>query len=191
YTSYTLLKIEDVKAIRAYLFSLPAVNQPNRDNSMMFPFNQRWGLIAWKKANFTPGRMKVDNNKDQAWNRGAYLVEALGHCGECHTPRNITMGLKQGERYSGASLEGWTVFNITSDKVAGIGNWSKQEIVQYLRSGRVAFKAQAAGPMAEVIENSTRHLSDGDLDAMAHYIATLEAKNPNDETHSRSELGTI
>lgn len=189
YTSYTLLKDDDVKAIKAYLFSLPAVHQPNRENDMPFPFNQRWGLWFWNLVNFDGQRFEADSSKDAQWNQGAYFVEALGHCGECHTPRNITMGMKDSKAYAGTEIDGWTAFNITSDPHAGIGGWSQEQIVQYLRSGHVDGKAQAAGPMAEVIENSTRHLTDSDLNAMAVYLRTLKPLNPDDETKSRSDWG--
>ncbi|AJJ64993.1 cytochrome c [Yersinia aldovae] len=189
YTSYTLLTDNDVKAIKAYLFSLPAVHQPNRENDMPFPFNQRWGLWFWNLVNFEGERFQPDKSKDTQWNQGAYFVEALGHCGECHTPRNITMGMKDSKAYGGTEIDGWTAFNITADPHAGIGSWSQQQIVQYLRTGHVDGKAQAAGPMAEVIENSTRHLTDSDLNAMAVYLRTLKPLNLDDETKSRSDWG--
>ncbi|EEQ15388.1 putative cytochrome C [Yersinia frederiksenii] len=189
YTSYTLLQDDDVKAIKAYLFSLPAVHQPNRENDMPFPFNQRWGLWFWNLVNFDGQRFEPDSSKDAQWNQGAYFVEALGHCGECHTPRNITMGMKDSKAYAGTEIDGWTAFNITSDPHAGIGGWSQEQMVQYLRSGHVDGKAQAAGPMAEVIENSTRHLTDSDLNAMAVYLRSLKPLNPDDETQSRSDWG--
>lgn len=189
YTSYTLLQDDDVKAIKAYLFSLPAVHQLNRENDMPFPFNQRWGLWFWNLVNFDGQRFEPDSSKDAQWNQGAYFVEALGHCGECHTPRNITMGMKDSKAYAGTEIDGWTAFNITSDPHAGIGGWSQEQMVQYLRSGHVDGKAQAAGPMAEVIENSTRHLTDSDLNAMAVYLRSLKPLNPDDETQSRSDWG--
>ncbi|MDN0119646.1 c-type cytochrome [Yersinia frederiksenii] len=189
YTSYTLLQDDDVKAIKAYLFSLPAVHQPNRENDMPFPFNQRWGLWFWNLVNFDGQRFEPDSSKDAQWNQGAYFVEALGHCGECHTPRNITMGMKDSKAYAGTEIDGWTAFNITSDPHAGIGGWSQEQMVQYLRGGHVDGKAQAAGPMAEVIENSTRHLTDSDLNAMAVYLRSLKPLNPDDETQSRSDWG--
>ncbi|WP_186378997.1 cytochrome c [Yersinia frederiksenii] len=189
YTSYTLLQDDDVKAIKAYLFSLPAVHQPNRENDMPFPFNQRWGLWFWNLVNFDGQRFEPDSSKDAQWNQGAYFVEALGHCGECHTPRNITMGMKDSKAYAGTEIDGWTAFNITSDPHAGIGGWSQEQMVQYLRSGHVDGKAQAAGPMAEVIENSTRHLTDSDLNAMAVYLRSLKPLNLDDETQSRSDWG--
>ena len=190
YTSYTLITDEDVQLIKEYLFSLPPVKRRDQKDDMTFPFNVRQGLSAWKLIDFDDRRFQPNEKMNDKWNRGAYLVEALGHCGECHTPRDITMGMKADERYAGAILDGWHAFNITSDKAAGIGDWSQDDIVDYLRSGDAAGKGQAAGPMAEVIENSTRHLTDTDLQAMAYYISTLEAKNPDKETRGRTTFGS-
>jgi mono/diheme cytochrome c family protein len=128
YTSYTLITDEDVQLIKDYFFSLPPVRRPDQKDEMIFPFNVREGLSAWKLIDFKSGRFQPDDKKDTKWNRGAYLVEALGHCGECHTPRDITMAMKSSERYAGAMLDGWHAFNLTSDKAAGIGFslWSGQ-----------------------------------------------------------------
>ena len=189
YTSYTLITDEDVQLIKDYLFSLPPVRRRDQKDDMIFPFNVRLGLSAWKLVDFDNRRFQPNEKMDDKWNRGAYLVEALGHCGECHTPRNITMGMKTGERYAGAMLEGWHAFNISSDKAAGIGDWSQDDIVNYLRSGHAAGKGGAAGPMAEVVENSTRHLTDADLQAMAYYLSTLDARNPDKETRARTDWG--
>lgn len=191
YTSYTLITDEDVQLIKDYLFSLPPVKRRDQKDDMIFPFNVRLGLSAWKLVDFDNRRFQPNEKMNDKWNRGAYLVEALGHCGECHTPRNITMGMKTDERYAGAMLEGWHAFNITSDKAAGIGSWSQDDIVNYLRSGHAADKGGAAGPMAEVIENSTRHLTEADLQAMAYYLSTIEPKNPDKETRGRTTWGSI
>ena len=191
YTSYTLLTDEDVQLIKEYIFSLSPVNRENKKGSKLFALDVRLGVSAWDLIDFDNRRFQPNKEKNKKWNRGAYLVEALGHCGECHTPRDITMAMKSSERYAGAMLEGWHAFNITSDKAAGIGDWSQDDIVDYLRSGHARGKGQAAGPMAEVIENSTRHLTDADLQAMAYYISTFEAKNPDKETRGRSTWGRI
>lgn len=191
YTSYTLITDEDVQLIKEFIFSLPPVKRRDRRDEMTFPFNIRLGLSAWKLVNFDNRRFQPNEKMDDKWNRGAYLVEALGHCGECHTPRNIIMGMKADERYAGAMLDGWHAFNITSDKAAGIGSWSQDDIVNYLRSGHAAGKGGAAGPMAEVIENSSRHLTEADLQAMAYYISIIEPKNPDKETRGRTTWGSI
>lgn len=190
YTSYTLLTKEDVQLIKEYLFSLPPVEFNNKKNEIIFPFNSRIAISVWNLINFKNRRFKPDEKMKDTWNRGAYLVEALGHCGECHTPRNILLGTKTKERYAGAILDGWYAFNITDDKTAGIGSWSQKDIVEYLRHGTVE-KSQAAGPMAEVIEHSTSYLTDTDLKAMAYYLSTIEGKNPNEETRGRTSWGSL
>ena len=191
YTSYTLLTDEDIQLIKEYIFSLPPVKREDQKGTKLFAFDVRLGVSAWDLIEFDNRRFQPNDQKDDKWNRGAYLVEALGHCGECHTPRDIAMAMKSSERYAGAMLEGWHAFNITSDKAAGIGDWSQDDIVDYLRSGHARGKAQAAGPMAEVIENSTRYLTDADLQAMAYYISTLESKNLDKETRGRSTWGSV
>lgn len=189
YTSYTLLADEDVKAIRAYLFTLAPVKQPARENDMSFPFNQRWGMWFWNLFNFEERRFAADPNKDEQWNRGAYLVEALAHCGECHSPRNFMMGVKDSKRFSGEIVNGWHAYNITPDAIAGIGSWTPQELALYLKTGHLKGKAQAAGPMSEAIEDSLQYLTETDLQAIAHYIFSLKAENPNNETVSRFAVG--
>lgn len=189
YTSYTLLKDEDVKAIRAYLFSLPPIKQQTPKTDMAFPFNQRWGMWFWNLFNFDGGRFMPDQSKSEEWNRGAYLVEALEHCGECHSPRNFMMGVKDSRRFSGELINGWQAYNITSDNKAGIGSWDQQELIQYLKTGHINGKAQAAGPMGEAVENSLQHLTDPDLQAIAVYVLSLKAENPDNEKVSRFDMG--
>lgn len=169
YTSFASLSDEDVKAIRAYLMSLPAVHQPPKENQMPFPFNQRYLMAAWNLINFTP------QNIDPQQDRGHYLAVALGHCAECHSPRTLTMGLNSSKYLGGGSVDGWTAFNITPDLTAGIGQWSVDDIKTYLKTGNLPGKAQAAGPMAEVIRNSTRFMTEEDLTALAQYLKTVPA----------------
>ena len=172
YTAYTLLSSEDVLAIKAYLFSQTPIAYRPPENRLRFPFNHRWLLTAWNRLYFEPGRFQSDLAKSSQWNRGAYLVEALGHCAECHTPRTALGGLKN-QPYAGAHIQGWYAYNITPDVNGGIGSWRADEIVRYLSTGVVPGKASASGPMAEVVENSTRYLSQADLAAMAAYLRNL------------------
>ena len=167
YDSFTKMKREDVLAIKAYLMSQPAVHSAGPQTDLSFPFNQRWGMRVWKWFNFDKGELKNDPSKSAEWNRGAYLVEALEHCGTCHTPRTLTMGMDTDNAFSGGDLGSWVAFNITPDKNAGIGNWSQEELVTYLKTGFVAGKASASGAMGEAIEHSLQHLSDSDLNAIA------------------------
>jgi mono/diheme cytochrome c family protein len=170
YTSYTRLARSDVLAIKAYLMSLPAIPQANRANTLRFPFNQRWAMGFWNAAFFKSGRFAADPSKSPGWNGGAYLASALGHCAECHTPRNFGFGLVQGEEFSGAELSGWRAYNITSDPVYGIGAWSDAEIAGYLKTGHAQGRGSASGPMGEAVAYSLQYLSPADIAALVEYL---------------------
>ena len=170
YTSYTQLATDDVLAIKAYLFSLEPVPNRRPRADVMWPVNQRSLLAIWNKLFFEPKRFQADTSKSDDWNRGKYLVDALGHCGECHTPRNIFMATKSGKPLSGGEAEGWTAYNISSDKVSGLGGWSDDEIVTYLKTGIAHGKSWANGPMGEVVDASLKYLSDDDLKAIVTYL---------------------
>ncbi|NGH41365.1 cytochrome c, partial [Escherichia coli] len=174
YTSYTGLSRDDVLAIKDYLFSLPPVKQANPQNELSFPFNQRWGMKFWNLAFFQEQRFAPDLNKDEQWNRGAYLATALGHCGECHTPRNLGFGLNQSKHLSGEVVQGWFAANITPDKQTGIGGWSDQQLSQYLTTGHAPGRSSAAGPMAEAVENSLQFLTPEDNLALVKYLRDIE-----------------
>jgi mono/diheme cytochrome c family protein len=173
YNSYTLMSREDALAIKAYLFSLKPVHAEIPPNHLGFPFNQRWTLSLWNAANNRDHRFVPNPQKSDAWNRGAYLTEALGHCGQCHTPRNWMQGLKEGRAYAGARQAGWLAYNITSDRVHGIGAWSDADLKQYLATGTAPGHGAASGPMAEVVTNSTRYLTATDIAAMVTYLRDI------------------
>jgi mono/diheme cytochrome c family protein len=170
YDSYTLLSRDDILAIKAYLFSLKPIHQAVPANRLIFPFNQRWILWGWKLLNLRDTRFQPDSSKSPAWNRGAYLVEALEHCGTCHTPRTLTMGMDTRRKLSGGSVGPWMAFNVTPDLVSGIGQWSENDLISYLSSGIASGKAWAAGPMAEAVEHSLAHLTREDLKASVLYL---------------------
>ena len=129
FTSYTYMTDADALAIKAYLFSLPPVRAVAPDNTLAFPFNQRWAMSFWS-ALFNPDtRFEPDTSKSPEWNRGAYLAEALAHCGECHTPRNLAFALDNRKKFAGAVTAGWRAFNISSDKATGIGGWRDDDLV--------------------------------------------------------------
>jgi mono/diheme cytochrome c family protein len=180
YTSYTLMADEDALAIKAYLFSLKPVRAPARANTLIFPFNQRF-LMAFWSAFFNPDRrFEPHTDRSPAWNRGAYLVEAMGHCGECHTPRNIGMALNNRDKFAGAVQGGWRAYNITPDRSAGIGQWSDDELAHYLSSGHADGRGTASGPMGEAVDESLSHLSGSDIEAIVQYLRTVPAKtSPN------------
>jgi mono/diheme cytochrome c family protein len=183
YTSYTKLSRDDVLAIKAYLRSLPPVSQPNRANDLAFPFNQRWAVGFWNAAFFKDRRFAADAAKPPEWNSGAYLATALGHCAECHTPRNVAFGLAHGKELSGEELQGWRAYNITPEPKYGIGAWSDAEIAEYLKTGFAAGHASAGGPMGEAVSHSLQYLDAADVAALVVYLRSLparEGKHPVD-----------
>jgi mono/diheme cytochrome c family protein len=173
YDFYTRITREDSDAIFAYLRTLaPVVNAVNI-NQLRFPFNQRWSRAVWRELYFTEGAFKPDPGKSASWNRGAYLVEGLGHCSSCHSPRNALGGIEKDKAYTGASIDGWFALNLSSNLHTGLGSWSAADIATYLKTGAVPGKTTALGPMAEVVRNSTSHLTDADLAAMAEYLKSI------------------
>jgi mono/diheme cytochrome c family protein len=176
YTSYTQLSRSDVLAIKAYLFSLPKIREPNRPNELGFPFNQRWAMGFWNAAFFKSGRFVADSSKSPEWNSGAYLAAALGHCAECHTPRNLGYGLEHGSELAGEELQGWRAYNITSDAKHGIGFWSDDDIAQYLQTGHAPGHASASGPMGEAVAHSLQFLSPQDISALVVYLRSVPAR---------------
>jgi mono/diheme cytochrome c family protein len=170
YTSYTELSREDVLAIKAYLFSLPVAHAPAKANELSFPFNQRWGLSYWSALFLRKERFQSAQGKSDVWNRGAYLATALGHCNECHTPRNVLFALKHTKELAGEILQGWKAYNITSDKIYGIGSWTDQQLSDYLSKGHANGRGAASGPMGEVVENSLQYLTQEDIAALVAYL---------------------
>ncbi|ROR35193.1 c-type cytochrome [Inmirania thermothiophila] len=175
YTSYTGIRDEDLLAIKAYLFSLPPVRRPNRPHALPFPVSQRWLLGPWKRLFFEPGPLVDDPSRPAWWNRGRYLVRALGHCGECHSPRNLAGAMDEDRFLAGNpdGPEGEVVPNITPDRETGIGRWRVGDLVEVLRSGMLPDGDFVGGAMGEVIDEGTSHLTDADLEAIARYLLSL------------------
>ncbi len=176
YTSYSLLSRDDVLAIKAYLFSLPPVEQTTREPDLSFPFNQRWAMGFWNAAFFKSERFKPEPNRSAEWNSGAYLAIGLAHCAECHTPRNIGFALEHRNELAGAEVNGWRAPNITADPAHGIGRWTDAELYQYLRFGHAAGHGSAGGPMAEAVENSLQYLDRQDALALIAYLRSVPAR---------------
>jgi mono/diheme cytochrome c family protein len=173
YASYTLMTRADALAIKAYLFSLKPIHSVPPVNEISFPFNQHYLISFWNML-FNPGeRFRPNADRPPEWNRGAYLVEALGHCGDCHTPRNVMQAVDQHRKFAGAMVDGWKAYNITTDPLWGIGAWSNDQLADYLANGHAAHRSSAAGPMADAIENSLRFLSRDDVQAMAVYLKSI------------------
>ena len=175
YTTYTKMRDEDTLSIKAYLFSLKPVTRKNRAHDVWPPFGWRWTIGPWKGLYFQEGDFKSAPNQDAAWNRGAYLVEALAHCGECHTPRNFAGALDRTMWMGGTEdgPEGEVAANITPDFETGIGDWSVDQIAFFLKVGTRPDYEAAEGLMAEAIEDGLSHLSGADLKAVAQYIKSL------------------
>ena len=177
YTSYTRMRPEDVSVLWAYLRTVEPVAAPDRPHELPLVLRARWVNWFWRALYFTPGAFADDPSRTAEWNRGAYLAEAMAHCGECHTPRNALGGTDDTRRYAGAvqGAEGGAVPNITPDRATGIGRWRPGDLAEYLASGATPSGDYAGGGMAEVIENGTRHLAAADRAAIAAYVLSLPA----------------
>jgi mono/diheme cytochrome c family protein len=175
FTSYSYITDEDALAIKAYLLSLAPVRVVGPVNTLMFPFNQRWAMKFWSVLFNSDTRFKPDASKSIEWNRGAYLAEALAHCGECHTPRNLAFALNNRQKFAGTVTAGWRAFNISSDKATGVGAWSDEDLASYLSIGHAKSHGTASGPMGEAVDNSFSHLAPEDIRGVVAYLRTAPA----------------
>jgi len=176
YTSFTLMTDADVADLKAYLDSVTPVRQANQPHEMAPPFGWRVLLLPWKWLFFDEGRYQPDPDRSARWNRGAYLANALAHCGECHTPRNVLGALDRDLWFAGTEdgPEGARAPNITPDAATGIGRWSDSDLVHLLKTGFMPDFDNVQGLMAEAVDDSYSHLSDEDLGAIAAYVLALE-----------------
>ena len=198
YTAFTKLSDADIGAIYAYLKSVPASTDRAPENKLSFPFNQRSAMIAWKALYLDDARYAPNAKQSAEWNRGAYLVEALGHCGACHTPRNsqgaerkewALTGGTYNDNVPGGKTRAWSAVNLTQAP-SGLGTWSVDEITSYLKTGLNSF-ATSFGPMNAVITNSTSQLTPSDVRAIAVYLKSLPAKGqPATAAATADELRT-
>ena len=175
FTAYTGMTREDALALKAWLFSVAPVRQANRPHDL--PWYLRWRLAAraWQWLYFAPGRFAPDGGRDEAWNRGAYLVRHLGHCGECHTPRNL-LGALLAEREMAGNPQGpedRSVPNVTPDEADGIGEWSLSDLETFLEIGMFPDGDFAGSGMGQVIEENTSRLTPEDRRAIATYLRSL------------------
>jgi len=194
YPSFTKVSDEDVDAIYAYLHSLTPVRQATPVNGVLL--RQRWAMGLWNRLFFTPGRFAPDRTQSDEWNHGAYLVEGLGHCSACHTPRNNFMAEIASERFSGGLLQEdvapdrqrrWFGVNLTSAK-EGLAAWSLTDLTTYLKTGFSA-RAGTFGPMNEVITGGLSHLSSQDVRAMAVYLKSLPPRERIGAVITAEEIG--
>lgn len=176
FDAYTLIEEEDLKALWAFVRRIPAVHAPNPENQLSFPFNVRLGMAAWRELFFAPAYFQPTPGKSDQWNRGAYLVEALGHCTDCHSPRNFMGAVEGKDQFVGAEVDGFYAPDIASAALAK--TWTQDTLVQFLKTGTAPGKTEVFGPMAEVVHDSLSHLTDDDLAAMATYL--LDSPPPAD-----------
>ena len=193
YTSFTKVTNEDVDAIYAYLRTLKPVRYAPPSNGLLF--SMRWPLELWNARYFQEGRYQPSATQSPEWNRGAYLVEGLGHCSACHTPRDLFMAEDSARSYAGGTLQAevakgktrpWSAVNLTSAK-SGLGSWSVNDLTKYLQTGFSA-RAGSFGPMNEVILNSLKKLKSADVHAMAVYLKSLPARNDTDAGVSAEQV---
>ena len=183
YTSYAKLSQEDLSALHAFFTQgIEPVRNPNRPTQLSWPLSMRSLIAVWNAFYLKKGEYAADPKKSASWNRGAYLVQGLGHCGECHTPRGVAGQMKAGSEQNGrqylagATLDNWHASPLTGDLDTGLHAWSKDEIVELLKTGRTA-RVAAIGVMSQVVGKSTQYLTDPDLMAIAEYLKSLPPSN--------------
>jgi mono/diheme cytochrome c family protein len=173
FASYTYMTDEDALAIKAYLFSLKPVHAAAPANTLSFPFNQRSLMSLWAGFFNADRRFEPNTERSDEWNRGAYLVEAMEHCGDCHTPRNLLFALDNRRKFAGAIQAGWHAYNISADKGSGVGGWSDVDLQHYLGQGHADGRGTASGPMGEAVDESLSHLKNADIAAMVVYLRSV------------------
>lgn len=178
FASYTKVTREDSDAILAYLRSVAPVSRPSRPPDLRFPFDNRMLILGWRTLFFTEGTFQADPTKPAVWNRGAYLVKGLGHCGMCHTPIDKLGGNSESKAFQGGliPMQDWYAPSLTSNKETGLGDWSLQDIEHYLQKG-ISVRGAVYGPMSEVVYNSLQYLTQPDIHAIAVYLQSLAQRN--------------
>lgn len=173
YDFYTRVAQSDIDALYAYLRTVKPARNAVEVNHLDFPFNQRYTMGVWRELYFREGVYKPNPAQSASWNRGAYLVEGLGHCSDCHSPRNLLGGIEKSKQMSGAVIDGWFALDLTSDISTGLGAWTVDQLATYFKNGVGRDNTTTLGPMSEVIRNSLQYLSDDDRKAMAEYLKSL------------------
>ncbi|MET4295393.1 mono/diheme cytochrome c family protein [Bradyrhizobium sp. LB8.2] len=179
FASYTKVTRADSDAIFAYLRSIAPVNQKNKPHELRFPYDNRQLILGWRTLYFREGEFKPNATKSVEWNRGAYLVEGLGHCAMCHSPINALGGTSQADTFKGGliPMQNWYAPSLTNNREAGLGDWSIKDITDLLQTG-VSMRGVVYGPMAEVVHNSLQYLNDEDTRAMAVYLKSIAEPSP-------------
>jgi mono/diheme cytochrome c family protein len=189
FASYTKVTREDSDAIFAYLLSVPPVHQKNRPHELRFPYNNRELLLGWRALYFKEGEYVPDSKQSASWNRGAYLVQGLGHCAMCHTAINALGGSSESKAFEGGMIpnQNWYAPSLTSNREAGLGGWNIKDISDLLQVG-ISSRGTVYGPMAEVVYNSLQYLSDEDVAAMAVYLKALPMRDAGPDIPSSARL---
>lgn len=178
YTSYAKVSDADLKDLYTYFTTrVAASSADNRPSNIVWPLSIRWPLAFWDRAFHDDSRFQPVDSHSAEWNRGAYLVQGLEHCGTCHTPRGagmqeLDLNGNTSLYLSGAALDNSSPINLRGDPDSGLGDWSKQDIVALLQTGRGPHSA-VTGPMGDVVEHSTQYLTEADLEAIATYLKSL------------------
>ena len=180
FDAYVHVADADALAMKAYLFSLTPVRQAPRANALAFPFNQRWLMGIWSALFVRDGDFQPVAGRSAEWNRGAYLAEALTHCGTCHTPRNLLQALDNRRKFAGGVASGWKAYNITSDRLTGVGAWRDDELAAYTAAGYAPGRGTAGGPMGEAADLSHRFLTPSDIKAVVVYLRSIPALHSAD-----------
>lgn len=176
FDAYTGIEENDLKALWAFVRRITPVNAANRENELAFPFNIRTGMLAWRELFFSPAFFAPTASKSAEWNRGAYLVEALGHCSDCHSPRNIMGAIKGKAQFTGTEIDGFYAPDIASAALAK--SWNKESLAQFLKTGSAPQRNAVFGPMAEVVHESLAYLTAADLSNIVTYL--LDSPPPPD-----------
>ncbi len=182
YPSYAKMTEEDIAALYDYFMNeVEPVRQPNLPNEIEGLKSARWPVSIWNMLHLDDDAYEPDQERSEQWNRGAYLVQGLGHCGACHTPRGMMLqekGLDESSSdfLAGAELDHWYASSLKGEVNSGLGRWTEDDLVEYMKTGKNRF-GKAVGTMVEVVNNSTSHMSDDDLKAMAVYLKSLRAGN--------------
>ena len=185
FEAYTKVTRADSDKIYDYLRTVPAVSNTVKVNNLDFPFNIRASMIVWRELFFKAGSYKPDPAQSEVWNRGAYLVEGLGHCSSCHSPRNLMGAIQNSKAYTGSVIDGWYALNLTSNPLTGLGKWSAEDIARFLKTGSDENKTTVLGPMVEVVHNSTGKMTDADLLAMGTYLKSIPANSSLSENRKK------
>jgi mono/diheme cytochrome c family protein len=189
FASYTKVTRADSDAMFAYLQSVPPVKQKNRPHELRFPYNKRELLVGWRALYFKEGEYQPDPAQSEEWNRGAYLVQGLGHCAMCHTAINALGGSSESKAFEGGMIpnQNWYAPSLTSNREAGLGEWSLEDIGDLLQAG-VSMRGTVYGPMAEVVYNSLQYMTDADTRAMAVYLKSLPQRESEPPPASSARL---